>query len=82
MTNLEAETKQLFGLMTAIMSAGVVISMLRGMELATIRECLGRDPTAAELWYYEDQMYWRNLVHWQQDWLSSYQKIRKLVWGK
>ena len=78
---LEAEMKQLLGPMTAIMSAGMMVSMVRRIQDATLRQLLGRDPTALELWYYNDQLYWRNLARWHQDQVSSYQRIYGLVWG-
>lgn len=81
MTELEEAMKQLLSPMTLIMTGGMVSSMLRGVEIAAIRQRLGRDPTAGELWYYENQQYWRNLARWQQDRLSAYQKIHDLVWG-
>lgn len=72
MTELEEAMKQLLSPMMAIMSAGMMAGMLRRMGVAALRERLGRDPDASELWYYEDQMYWRNLARWHQDRLTSY----------
>lgn len=81
MTELEEAVKQILSPMTLIMTGGMVSSMLRGMEIAAVRERLGRDPTARELWYYDNELYWRNLARWHQDRLTSYQRIRDLVWG-
>lgn len=81
MTEPEAAMKNVLsqcqGPMTMIMSA----AMMRRMEVATLSKVLGREPTALELWYYDDELYWRNLARWHQDRLTSYQRIRDLVWG-
>jgi len=69
--------KQLMVSMVPFMAA----IMLRQMEIAILRDLLGRDPTEMELAYYENQVWLRDLNRWWQDKQSSYQKIHDFVWG-
>lgn len=70
-----------------MMRAGMLWAMITSMDSMTraaigseLQEVLGREPTASELWYYNNQLYWRDLARWWQGKLSSYQKIHDLVW--
>jgi hypothetical protein len=58
------------------------VTWRRKMAVNILRDCLGRDPTEAELVYYENELELRNLKQRAQDRQKSYEKIRQLVWGR
>jgi len=55
--------------------------MRRAMELTILRELLRREPTSWELWFFDDQLYRRELARWAEDRLTAPEKIHRLVWG-
>ena len=72
----EVNVKELTGLMVPMM----VAAMQRCMEIAALRDLLGRDPMETELVYYENQLWLRELTRWRQDRGTALQKIYSLVW--
>jgi len=72
-----SEVKELMASMVPFMAA----IMTRQMEIATLREILGREATPGELMYFENQLWRRNLNQWWQDRQNGYRKIHDFVWG-
>jgi len=66
---------------TQLMMLVMIDLMRQQMEVSTLRQCLGRDPTLLELEQYRNELYWRGVDQWWQDRLTAPQKIHDFVWG-